>query len=266
MEKTNPNYPIKVLDKTFSILEILLQHGSSMHMTEISEKLGLYPSTIHRILDTLKHRGYVEQDSHTQKYQLGLKVLELGMAKLHQMDLVREATPYLKELVNQCNETVHLGVLEAGEVLYLAKEESSQTIRMISYVGKRAPLHCTALGKVLLAYLSAEERKKILGEKVLPRLTENTITDKRELEKELSKIREQGFALDKEENEKDVRCVAVPIRNYQGKVVAALSISSPIFRIDKNTQNNLKEALIETSEKISKRLGYNGQLLKIIIE
>ena len=260
MEKANPNYPIKVLDKTFSILDILLQHGSSMHMTEISKKLDLYPSTTHRILDTLKHWGYIEQDPHTQKYQLGLKALELGMAKLHQMDLAREATPYLKELVKQCNETVHLGVLEGGEVLYLAKEESSQTIRMISYVGKRAPLHCTALGKVLLAHLSTEERKKTLGEKVLPHLTENTITDKGELEKELSKVREQGFALDREENEKDVRCIAAPIMNYQGKVIAALSISSPIFRIDKNVQNNLKEALIKTSKKISKRLGYNGKL------
>lgn len=228
-----------------------------MNMTELSEKLGFYPSTIHRILDTLKHWGYIEQDPHTHKYQLGLKTLELGMAKLHQMDLVREATPYLKELVNQCNETVHLGVIEEGEVLYLAKEESSQTIRMISYVGKRAPLHCTALGKVLLAYLSAEERIKILGEKVLPRLTENTITDKRELEKELVKVKKQGFALDREENEKDVRCVAAPIRNYQGEVIAALSISSPIFRIDENAQNNLKEALIKTSREISMRLGYS---------
>jgi len=264
--KKSPNYPIKVLDKSLSVLELLLQKDSAMNMTEFSEKLGLYPSTIHRILDTLKHWGYVEQDPHTQKYQLGLKALELGMAKLHQMDLVREATPYLKELVNQCNETVHLGALNEGEVLYLAKEESSQTIRMISYVGKRAPLHCTALGKVLLAYLSAEERKKILGKEVLPRLTENTITDKGELEKELGKVREQGFALDREENEKDVRCVAAPIRNYQGEVIAALSISSPIFRIDKNAQNDLKEALVETSKKISKRLGYNGKLLKKIIE
>jgi len=202
----------------------------------------------------------VEQEPNNQRYQLGLKVIELGMAKLHQMDLAREATPYLKELVNQCNETVHLGVLEEGEVLYLAKEESSQTIRMISYVGKRAPLHCTALGKVLLAYLSAEERKEILGEKVLPRLTENTITDKKELEKELSKVREQGFALDREENEKDIRCVAAPIRNYQGEVIAAISISSPIFRIDKNAQSDLKEALLETSKEISKRLGYNDKL------
>jgi len=262
MKEANPNYPIKVLNKTFSILDILLQHGSTMHMTEIAEKLGFYPSTVHRILDTLKHWGYVEQDSHTQKYQLGLKVLELGMAKLHQMDLVREATPYLKELVNQCNETVHLGALDGGEVLYLAKEESSQTIRMISYVGKRAPLHCTSLGKVLLAYLSAEERKKILEEKVLPRLTENTITDKRELEKELSKVREQGFALDREENEKDVRCVAAPIRNYQGEVIAAISISSPIFRLNKNKQNDLEKALIKTSNKISKRLGYNERFQK----
>jgi len=260
MEKTNPNYPIKVLDKTFSILDILLQHDSSMHITEISEKLGLYPSTTHRILDTLKHWGYVEQDLKTQKYRLGLKLLELGMAKLHQMDLAREATPYLKELVKQCNETVHLGVLEEGEVLYLAKEESSQTIRMISYVGKRAPLHCTALGKVLLAYMSEKERKKILEDKGLPRLTEKTITDKRELEKELAEVKEQNFALDRGENEKDVRCIAAPIRNYQGEVIAALSISSPIFRIDKNAHNNQKKALIETSEKISKRLGYNSKL------
>ena len=266
MKKAKPNYPIKVLDKSLSVLELLLQQGSAMNMTEISERLEIYPSTIHRILDTLKHWGYVEQDSHTQKYQLGLKALELGMAKLHQMDLVREAAPYLKELVNQCNETVHLGVLEEGEVLYLAKEESSQTIRMISYVGKRAPLHCTSLGKVLLAYLSAEERKKILGEKVLPRLTEKTITDKRELEKELNKVKKQGFALDRGENEKDVRCIAAPIRNYQGEVIAAVSISGPAFRIDVNTQNNLKEALLETSKKISKRLGYNGKLLRRITE
>jgi len=259
MKKTKPNYPIKVLDKSLSVLEILLKKGSSMNMIEISEKLGFYPSTIHRILDTLKHWGYVEQNSHTQKYQLGLKALELGMVKLHQMDLVREATPYLKELVNQCNETVHLGVLEEGEVLYLAKEESSQTIRMISYVGKRAPLHCTALGKVLLAYLSTEERKKILGGKVLPRLTENTITDKKELEKELNKIQKQGFALDDEENEKDVCCIAAPIKNYQGKTIAAISISSLVYRTDINKENHLKEALIETSKKISKRLGYNGK-------
>ncbi len=257
MAKTQPSYPIKVLDKSLSILETLLQENSPISVTEISERLGIYPSTVHRILDTLKYWGYVEQDPDTQKYQLGLKVLELGMAKLHQMDLVKETTPYLKELVSQCDETVHLGVLENGEVLYVAKEEPSQTIRMVSYVGRRAPVHCTALGKVLLAYLPEEERKEILSKKGFPHLTENTITSKKELEKELYKVKEQGFALDRGEHEKDVRCIATPIRNHQGKVLAALSISAPAFRIDIDAQNHLWKALIQTSKKISKRLGYN---------
>jgi len=146
MNKITPNYPIKVLNKAFTVLDILLKNNAPMSMTEIGEQLHFYPSTIHRILDTLKYGGYVEQDPSTQKYQLGLKLLELGMAKLQQIDLIRESTPYLKELAKRCDETVHLGILEDNNVLYLVKEESTQTIRMISYVGKRAPLHCTALG------------------------------------------------------------------------------------------------------------------------
>lgn len=255
--KTQPKYPIKVLDKSLSMLEVLLRQNSPISINEISKNLGIYPSTVHRILDTLKHWGYVEQNSDTQKYQLGLKVIELGMAKLHQMDLVKEVIPYLKELVSQCNETVHLGVLEEGEVLYLAKEESSQTIRMVSRMGSRAPIHCTALGKVLLAHLPEEQRKKILDEKGLPRLTEKTITDEKKLEKELYKVREQGFALDREEHEKDVCCIAAPIRNHQGKVVGAVSISAPAFRIDVDKRDDLKKALIQMSKKMSKRFGWD---------
>jgi len=214
MNKITPNYPIKVLDKTFSILDILLQHDSSIRITEISEKLGLYPSTTHRILDTLKNWGYVEQDPKTQKYRLGLKLLALGMAKLHQIDLVREATPYLGELAKKCNETVHLGILEGANVFYLAKEESSQTIRMISYVGKRAPLYCTALGKVLLAHLPLVERNMLLNNTTFFKLTENTITNKKKLEEELNTIEEESVGFDKEENERDVRCIAAPVKNY----------------------------------------------------
>jgi len=260
MVKDKPAYPIKVLDKSLFILETLLQHSSSMSIMEISKKLKIYPSTIHRVLNTLKYRGYVEQNPADQKYRLGLKLVELGMARYHQIDLVKEAHPFLKELINKCNETVHLGVLEEEEVLYLAKEESSQTIRMCSYVGKRAPVHCTALGKVLLAYLPEGEKKKILGKRELPRLTKKTITDKEELEKELNRIKKQGFALDREENERDVCCIAAPIKNYQGKVIAAISISGPAFRIDVNTRNNQKEVLLEISKKISRRLGYDNRL------
>lgn len=260
MNDKTPNYPIKVLNKAFSVLDVLLKNNAPMNMTEISEQLNLYPSTIHRILDTLKYGGYVEQDPTTQKYQLGLKLLELGLARLNQIDLVKEAKTFLKELTKKCDETVHLAILEDTNVLYLAKEESTQTIRMISYVGKRAPLHCTALGKVLLAFLPLDKREQILTKIELAKLTENTITNKDKLIKELERIEQEGFALDKEENEKFVRCIAAPIRDYKGRVIAAVSISGPSYRINEDNQSFLKEELLNTCQKISTRLGFRSDI------
>jgi IclR family transcriptional regulator, KDG regulon repressor len=149
-----------------------------------------------------------------------------------------------------------LGILEDTYVLYLAKEESSQAIRMISYVGRRAPLHCTGLGKVLLAYLPSSERDKVLSRIEFSKFTENTITDRKQLEIELNRIEKEGIGWDREENEKDVRCIAAPIRNYQGKVIAAASISSPSYRIKEENQNQLEGELVATCQKISSRLGF----------
>ena len=256
MVKAIPNYPIKVLSKAFAVFDVLLEHKFPMSMSEISERLDFYPSTVHRILDTLKFGGYVEQNPNSQKYQLGLKLLELGMAKINQIDLVKEAKPFLRDLAKKCDETVHLAILEDDNVLYLAKEESSQTIRMISYVGKRAPLHCTGLGKVLLANLPLRDRDKIIDRIELFRLTNNTITDKGKLREELDMIKEKEFALDREENERDVLCIAAPVRDYKGRVVAAVSVSSPIYRLNNKKQDYIKEALINTVEGISSRLGF----------
>ncbi len=256
MNDKRPNYPIKVLNKAFLILDIFLKNNAPISMTEISEELGLYPSTIHRILDTLKYGGFVEQDSSTQKYQLGLKLVELGMTRLNNIDLVKEAKPFLKGLSKKCDETVHLAILEDTEVLYLAKEESSQTIRMISYVGKRAPLHCTALGKVLLAFLPSDKMDKILEKIELFKLTENTIINKQVLIEELNKIKQEGFALDREENEKYVRCIAAPVKDYSGKVIAAISISGPSYRINQKNQNQLTGELIDFCKRTSARLGF----------
>jgi len=257
LSKKQPSYPLKALDKSLAILEVLSRENSPLSIAELSERLGIYPSTIHRILDTLRYWEYVEQDSHTQKYQLGLKVLELGMTKLQGMELIKEASSYLKELQNQSNETVHLAILEEGEILYLDKEESSQSIRMVSKVGRRVPVHCTALGKVLLAYLDEEEQEKVLNEKRLSPFTENTITNKKKLREELSKVREQGFAEDREEHQKDVCCLAAPIKDHRGTVIAAVSLSVPAFRMKANKKRKLKETLIQAGEDISKRLGYN---------
>jgi len=247
-----PAYPIKVLDKSLSVLDVLFQNNAPMSIMEISKKLEIYPSTIHRILDTLKYRGYVEQNSDNQKYLLGLKLVELGMARYHQINLVKEASPFLKELVAECNETVHLGVLDHEEVLYLAKRDSAQTIGMVSRVGRRAPLYSTGLGKILLAYVTEKERERTIAHIKIQQFTKNTITDKKELEKELEQVRKQGFAFDKEENEKEVYCIAVPIKNYRGKVIAALSVSSPTYRINAQRKKFLEKSILGIGRKISK--------------
>jgi len=251
-----PKYLIKVLDKSLTILETIAREDSSLGIAELSSRLKIGASTVHRILDTLKYRGYVEQDPVTRKYELGNKALELGLAKLQKMYLVKEAAPYLRELMNKCQETVHLAILDDGEVLYLDKEEPLQTIRMVSQIGRRAPAHCTGLGKVLLAHLDERERRKIVEKKGLKRFTQRTITDKSLLEEELNKIRKQGFAEDRGEHERDVRCVDAPLRDYEGKVIAAISISGPAFRMNSSRCEKLKELLMETTKKISRRLGY----------
>ena len=181
----------------------------------------------------------------------------MGTAKLQGMELVKEAASYLKQLREQSNETVHLAVLDEGEVLYLDKEESPQSIRMVSQVGRRLPAHCTGLGKVLLANLDEEEQEKIIEEKGLPRFTESTITDKKKLREELSKVRHQGFAEDRGEHEQDVHCLAAPIKDHSGKVIAAISVSLPSFRMNASKRRKFKETLIQMGENISKRLGYN---------
>jgi DNA-binding IclR family transcriptional regulator len=262
MIKLKPAYPIKVLDKSLSVLDVLFQNNAPLSIMEISKKLGIYPSTIHRILDTLKYRGYVEQNPDNQKYLLGLKLVELGMARYHQINLVEEVSPFLKELVAECNETVHLAVLDHEELLYIAKRDSDQTIGlgMVSRVGRRAPLYSTGLGKILLAHVAEKERKRIIAHIKIQQFTKNTITNKEELEKELEQIRKQGVSFDREENEKEVYCIAVPVKNYHGEVIAALSVSSPTYRINAQRKKFLKKSILSIGRKISKRLGYNWEI------
>ena len=131
---------------------------------------------------------------------------------------------------------------------------------MVSRVGRRAPLYSTGLGKILLAYIPEKERKEIIAHTKIQQFTENTITNKKELEKELEQIRKQGVAFDKEENEKEVYCIAVPVKNYHGEVIAALSVSSPTYRINAQRKKFLKKSILSIGRKISKRLGYNWEI------
>jgi len=254
MNKEN-YYPVKVLEKSFLILDYLYKNGSPTSITEISKTLSLYTSTVYRILSTLKTGGFVEQDPTTQKYLLGMRLVELGASKLQNMNFIKEMLPYLKGLKERFNETVHLGVLRENEILYLAKEESSHTIRMFSRIGNRAPIHCTGLGKNILAFLSSKEKDEILNKTKLIAYTNNTITNRKTLEEELLKVKKQGFAIDNEENEKDVFCIAAPVFNFEKKIIAAISISIPKFRNNSQKIKEIKEALINTCDTISKNFG-----------
>jgi len=257
MEKKKPKYPIKVLLNTFLIFDILIKKNQPVSIHELSEVLNIYPSSIHRILDTLNHLGYIEKKLDSDEYQIGIKAIELGMAKLNQVDLIKDATPYLEGLSKEFNENVYLGVLFEGEVLYEAKKEAPRKISLITHVGTRTHAHCTALGKVLIADLSKKEREKIIGNKKLQRFTKTTITNKKVLENELEKVQKLGYAIDDEENENEIKCIAAPIRDNNRKVIAAISISGPVYRFNNSDeQRKMVKAIIETSNKISARLGF----------
>ena len=202
-EALKPKYPIKALLNACSIFDILIKENRPVSIHELSDSLNLYPSTIHRILDTLHYLGYIEQKKNTDEYQIGLKAIELGLVKLNQINLIKEANPFLEALSEEMNENVYLGVLFQDQVMYEAKKEASRKISLITHVGTRALVHCTSLGKVLIANLPLKDRERILGSKPLPRLTKNTIVSRKDLEKEIEKVQRLGYAVDDEENEKE---------------------------------------------------------------
>lgn len=253
-----PKYPIKVLLNMSSVLDCFIEENNPLKLTDLEEKLDIYPSTIHRILDTLRYLGYIEHVTDSEKYQLGIKCLELGMSKLSQIEIIKEASSYLDKLSLESNENVYLGILYDGFVIYQAKKEAPRRVKVVTHVGTRAHVHCTALGKALIAFLDKVEREKIYKKIGLPKLTKNTITDKDLFEKEITKVRQQGFAIDDEENEYDIKCIAAPIRDYSGKVIAAISISGPSYRFDIERQSQLKNKILKYSQSISKKMGYTN--------
>jgi DNA-binding IclR family transcriptional regulator len=259
---SKPSNLVQTIERASSILDILGQSPHGISVGELSDKIRLPKGTTHRLLSSLSYFGYVRQDSKTRNYLLGLKLVELGQLLLGQLDLRKEAEPFLRDLAERTKETVHLVFLDRNEIVYIDKVETDQNssgLKMASRVGLRNPAHSSAVGKVLLAPFPEEELKNFIKEKGLPKRTENTITDPVQLKEHLRNVRSQGYAVDDEENEKGIRCVAAPIYNETGKTVAAISISGPAFRITKKLiQEFLKKEVMETALKISERLGFRG--------
>jgi IclR family transcriptional regulator, KDG regulon repressor len=222
---------ILVLHKTLNILEIIKEAPSGLKLMELTRSLDLPKATVYRILTTLEGRGYLDrrQDG---TYRLARKLFELQHPAPLEQILHKVAQPLMECLVNSSKETVNLGVLDGGEVVVINTVESPQSVRMSSKIGNRRYAHSSALGKVLLAGLQKEELLRVIRLKSLPRLTPHTLSTSRGLLAALSEIRRNGYAIDNQENELDGRCVGAPIFGPGDRVIAAMSISAPVFRMN----------------------------------
>lgn len=248
---------VNTVTKALKILDLLAE-GTPLGVTEISKILEIPKSSAHSILKTLEAQGVVAKSIEGTKFLLGIKLIELGNRAQLELDICKITNPYLKRLNAETDETVHLTVLDNDEVLYLDCIESTQRLRTYPVIGIRAPLHCTSVGKAILAFQEEDVIKRIVEEKGLPKKTDNTITTKKRLWKEIEKIRSLGYAIDDMEHEEHLRCVGAPIRNQHGEVFASISISGPTQRNTDQKIHQFAPLLISATDDISRKLGYRN--------
>ena len=224
-------------------------------ITTLATRLRLAKSTVHRLASTLTSAGFLEQNAETGKYRLGVALFELGALVRRRMDVANEARPKLRELLEKTGETVQLGIVDQFSVLYVYEMESRHAIRMAAAVGGRAPLHCTAVGKVLLAFQPADYVKRVL-ERGLTANTSRTPTRREAVLEMLDEVRQREYAIDDEESETGLRAIAAPVRNHTGAVIAALGVAAPVQRMSKKTMHTCVPSVIDTANAVSARLGY----------
>ena len=243
------------VDRAIQILKLFSEDRKEMKLTEIANELGLNKSTVYGILSTLKYHGLIDQDEKTQKYRLGLYLMRLGNLVANSIDVINIAHPIIEEVSHRLNETVHLSKLDRLEIVYLDKVESNQSIRISTAIGTRKPAYCTGMGKVLLAFSDLNEVEKSLPDK-LQAFTPNTVIDKKVLLEELRDIKKIGYAIDREESEIGLMCIAAPIFDYNGEVKYALSVSGPTPRITEERLEKIINIAKDAARKISYKLGY----------
>ncbi len=240
--------------RTIAILETL-SRNHQINLENLAKETKLPKATLLRFLSTLVALGYVYRDP-TDLYSLTLKLFSLGSHGLEHIDFISMANPVAQRLCTELGETVHMGVLEGKSAVYVLKKESSFTIRMYSRVGKTIPLYCTAIGKVLLSDMSERELQLYLSKVPLKPFTPNTIKDEQALRAELELIRAQGWASDDEEHEMGTLCIGSPIRDYTGRVIAAMSVSWPLFRFDPENKKRIVSSILSECTNLSKLLGW----------
>jgi DNA-binding IclR family transcriptional regulator len=248
-----PPYRVQVLDRVFRILD-LLERGEAA-LPQIAPALALHKSTAHRLLTILETRGFVERNG-AGKYRIGPRVIELGLAALAKLDLYEVAGPHLRALADATGETAHLAILRNGEIVSLMTADGRQTLRAPGAIGDRKPAYCTAIGKAMLAHAEPGPLSELLKTRSLPAFTPRTITSPKRLQSDLKTTLERGYAVDNEEWELGLRCIGAPVRDSSGVVMAAVSISGPVFRIKPARVAALGAVVVDHAAGLSRALGF----------
>ncbi|AYE53693.1 IclR family transcriptional regulator (plasmid) [Priestia megaterium NCT-2] len=247
---------IQSVDRALRILDLFDEHTTELKITDISDQMGLHKSTVHSILKTLQQRGYIYQNLENGKYGLGMKLFERGNYVIQSLDIRQLAQKYLMDLSAKTGQTTHLVILDGKEGTYVDKVEGPMAVILYSRIGKRIPLHCSAVGKALIAFKEKDELEKILSGYEYTGQTEFTITNESEFLQELEKVRSQGYAVDNQENEPGVRCIAAPIRNHENKVIAAISLSTLIAGVDDIQLGIFVQQLKQAASELSEKMGH----------
>jgi IclR family KDG regulon transcriptional repressor len=249
------------IQKAGDLLALFDRNHTEWGVREVAEKLKMAKSSTHDLMSSLAKLGILNK-TEDNRYRLGWRLVTLSEILLATTELRQEAHPVIEDLAARYQETIHLAVLDDTQAVYVDKLEGRQAVRVeLTSLGARLYAHCSSLGKVLLAYSSEDEVKRIIKTAGLPRFTPNTITDEEELQQNLARIRKQGFAYDMEEILPDLCCVAAPINNHTRRVVAAISMSVPAYRF-KRFQTEYRDGVMRAARAISKRLGYYGSSKK----
>jgi DNA-binding IclR family transcriptional regulator len=260
MKRPRSDYVIQTVRNAFRLLEAF-QEAEQLGVTELSRKLGLHKNNVFRLLATLEEAGYVEQCCDSDRYRLDVRCLELGQAYARTRGLIQLSRPVLEELARDSGESAHLGAIRNFEVVHLDGAQAGHLIQTGLRVGRSLPVHCTALGKVLVAcgapdFLDRFEQERLQGGP-LPASTPQTIVDPDKLREHLHAVASQGFALDIEECERGLCCAATPVYEASGRLVGALSVSAPAFRLaDGILEGATVPALVRAADQLSRRLGF----------
>src|SRR5256714_10893384 len=255
--KTKRTYNITSLQRGLRLLELFASAERSLTASQIAKLSGLPVSTVHRFLVNLESAGFLNC-SGTGSYHLGVACFSIGQAALGQLDIRRLSLPYLQQLNQNTRETVHLTVRHGLAAVYVEKLDSSEPLRIYSRIGAAVPLYCSAVGKVLLAYMPPQELANIIPQLELKRMSANTIGSIQELQTHLQKVRRNGYACDLEENEPHIRCIAAPVWDHTGGVNASLSITGPAVRMPVARLRQLAPLIQDAGLKISRELGYQS--------